>query len=281
MCTQIVGKIRLRESAPINHGWHSTLYVTSRGLTTSPIPYGDRTFQIDFDFIAHALWIQSSDGGVGRIRLEPQTVASFYRRVLDALLSLGIEVHIHGSPNEVPDPIPFAKDEIHRAYDPVYVNRFWRVLVQCDRVFKQFRSGFIAKCSPVHLFWGALDLAVTRFSGRPAPEHPGGIPNLPDRITREAYSHEVSSCGFWSGSPGTALAYPAFYSYAYPEPEGFRHAPVRPDAAFYSADFREFILPYDAVRLAADPDAALLEFLQSTYEAAANLSTWDRAALER
>jgi Family of unknown function (DUF5996) len=281
MCTQIIGKIRLRESAPINHGWHSTLYVTSRGLTTSPIPYGDRTFQIDFDFIAHALWIQSSDGGVARIRLEPQTVASFYRRVLDALLSLGIEIHIHGSPNEVPDPIPFAKDEIHRAYDPVYINRYWRVLVQCDRVFKQFRSGFIGKCSPVHLFWGALDLAVTRFSGRQAPEHPGGIPNLPDRITREAYSHEVSSCGFWSGSPGTPLAYPAFYSYAYPEPEGFSHALVRPDAAFYSADFREFVLPYDAVRLASDPDAALLEFLRSTYEAAANLSKWDRPALER
>jgi hypothetical protein len=281
MCAQIVGKIRLRESAPINHGWHSTLYVTSRGLTTSPIPHGVRTFQLDFDFIAHALWIQVSDGSVTKIRLEPQTVASFYHRVLEALRSLGIEVHIHGRPNEVADPIPFDRDEIHRAYDEVYVNRFWRALVQSDRVFKQFRSRFIGKCSPVHLFWGALDLAVTRFSGKTAPEHPGGIPNLPDRITREAYSHEVSSCGFWAGSPGTALAYPAFYAYAYPEPEGFAQAPVLPEGAFYSPDFREFVLPYDTVRQADDPDRTLLEFLQTTYEAAANLAKWDRAALER
>jgi len=281
MWTQIVGKIRLRESAPINHGWHSTLYVTARGLTTSPIPHGARTYQIDFDFIAHALWIHVSDGGVARLRLEAQTVASFYRRVMEALHGLGIDVHIHGQPNEVPDPIPFARDEVHCAYDAAYVNRFWRVLVQSDRVFKQFRSRFIGKCSPVQLFWGALDLAVTRFSGRPAPEHPGGIPNLPDRITREAYSHEVSSCGFWSGSAGSAIAYPAFYSYAYPEPEGFSRAAVKPDAAFYSPDFREFILPYDAVRQAADPDHVLLEFLQSTYEAAADLGKWDRAALER
>jgi hypothetical protein len=276
---QIVGKIRLRESAPINHGWHTTFAVTARGLTTSPIPHGLRTFQIDFDFIDHALLVLASDGGTARIPLEPQTVASFYRRVMNALKGLDIDVRIHGSPNEVPDPVPFARDEMHRAYDAEYVNRFWRALVQSDRVFKQFRSRFIGKCSPVHLFWGALDLAVTRFSGRRAPEHPGGIPNLPDRVTREAYSHEVSSCGFWAG--GGSIAYPAFYAYAYPEPPGFGQARVRPSEAFYSADLREFVLPYDAVRQAADPDRTLLDFLQSTYEAAADRGGWDREALEK
>jgi uncharacterized protein DUF5996 len=281
MWTQIVGKIRLRESAPINHGWHSTLYVTSRGLTTSPMPHGTRTFQIDFDFIDHALVIQASDGAVARLKLEPQTVASFYRSVMGALQGMGIDVRIHAAPNEVADPIPFERDEVHRAYDADAVHRFWGALVQADRVFKQFRSSFIGKCSPVHLFWGALDLAVTRFSGRPAPEHPGGIPNLPDRITREAYSHEVSSCGFWAGSPGSPLAYPAFYAYAYPEPAGFSAATVAPAAAFYSSDFREFVLPYDAVRESANPDATLLEFLQSTYAAAADLAKWDRGAVER
>ncbi len=276
--TQIVGKIRLRESAPINHGWHSTLYVTARGLTTSSVPHGLRTFQIDFDFIDHVLVIEVSDGRTARVALEPQTVASFYRRVMDALRGLDIDVRIHTSPNEVSDPIPFDKDEVHRAYDAAAVNRFWRVLVQSDRVFKQFRSGFIGKCSPVHFFWGAPDLAVTRFSGRKAPEHPGGIPNLPDRVTREAYSHEVSSCGFWAG--GGVIAYPAYYAYAYPEPAGFGGAEVRPSQAFYSTDLHEFILPYDAVRTSADPDGTLLEFLQSTYVAAADLAKWDRAALE-
>jgi hypothetical protein len=279
MWAQIVGKIRLRESAPINHGWHSTLYLTSRGLTTSPIPHGPRSFQIDFDFIEHALVIGASDGRVARVPLEPQTVAAFYRRTMEALASLDIEVKIHGRPNEVLEAIPFAEDEVHRAYDAGAVNRFWRVLVQCDRVFKRFRSPFLGKCSPVHFFWGAMDLAVTRFSGRRAPEHPGGIPNLPDRVTREAYSHEVSSAGFWTG--GGAIAYPAFYSYAYPEPPGFAAAAVAPSQAFYSADYREFVLPYEAVRAAADPDAALLEFLQSTYAAAADLAKWDRAALEQ
>jgi hypothetical protein len=278
MWLQIVGKIRLTESAPINHGWHSTFYVTSRGLTTSPIPHGPRTFQIDFDFIDHALDIIVSDGKAGRIALEPQTVATFYRRVMEGLRALGIAVRIYGKPNEVADPIPFERDEIHRAYDRDYVNRFWRALVQSDRVFKRFRSGFVGKCSPVHLFWGALDIAVTRFSGRRAPEHPGGIPNLPDRVTREAYSHEVSSCGFWPGSG--SIAYAAYYAYAYPEPPGFANAKVGPAQAFYSPDFREFILPYDAVRTAADPDATLLEFLQSTYRAVADLGQWDRAALE-
>ena len=278
MWTQIVGKIRLRESAPINHGWHSTLYVTARGLTTSPIPHGHRIFQIDFDFIDHALVIEVSDGRSARVPLEPQTVAVFYRRVMDALAGLDIDVRIYAKPNEVADPIPFDRDEVHRAYDRAAVNRFWRVLVQNDRVFKRFRSGFLGKCSPVHLFWGALDLAVTRFSGRPAPPHPGGIPNLPDRVTREAYSHEVSSAGFWAG--GGAIAYPAYYSYAYPEPPGFASAAVGPREAFYSTDLHEFILPYDVVRTSADPDRVLLEFLQSTYVAAADLARWDRAALE-
>jgi hypothetical protein len=278
MWTQIVGKIRLRESAPINHGWHSTLYVTARGLTTSPIPHGHRIFQIDFDFIDHTLVLEVSDGRSARVPLEPQTVAVFYRRVMDALAGLDIDVRIYAKPNEVADPIPFDRDEVHRAYDRAAVNRFWRVLVQNDRVFKRFRSGFLGKCSPVHLFWGALDLAVTRFSGRPAPPHPGGIPNLPDRITREAYSHEVSSAGFWAG--GGAIAYPAYYSYAYPEPPGFASAAVGPREAFYSSDLHEFILPYDVVRTSADPDRVLLEFLQSTYVAAADLARWDRAALE-
>jgi hypothetical protein len=278
MWTQIVGKIRLRESAPINHGWHSTLYVTSRGLTTSPIPHGVTTFQIDFDFIDHVLIVNTSDGGVSRVTLEPKTVAAFYGQVMDALASLGIDVRIYATPNEVMDPIPFARDEVHRAYDAEAVHRFWHVLVQSDRVFKRFRSGFIGKCSPVHLFWGALDLAVTRFSGRTAPEHPGGIPNLPDRVTREAYSHEVSSCGFWAG--GGAIAYPAYYAYAYPEPAAFAQARVAPSQAFYSQDLREFVLPYDAVRTAPDPDQLLLDFLQSTYVAAADLAKWDRSALE-
>ena len=278
MWTQIVGKIRLRESAPINHGWHSTLYVTARGLTTSPIPHGHRIFQIDFDFIDHTLVFEVSDGRSARVPLEPQTVAVFYRRVMDALAGLDIDVRIYAKPNEVADPIPFDRDEVHRAYDRAAVNRFWHVLVQNDRVFKRFRSGFLGKCSPVHLFWGALDLAVTRFSGRPAPPHPGGIPNLPDRITREAYSHEVSSAGFWAG--GGAIAYPAYYSYAYPEPPGFASVAVGPREAFYCTDLHEFILPYDVVRTSADPDRVLLEFLQSTYVAAADLARWDRAALE-
>ena len=281
MWAQIVGKIRLRESPPVNHGWHSTMYVTSRGLTTSPIPHGLRTFQLDFDFIDHALVVEDSDGWTARLALEPQTTAAFYGRLMDTLHSHGIDVHIHGKPNEVIEAIPFDRDEVHRAYDAEYVNRFWRALVQSDRVFKQFRSRFIGKCSPVHLFWGGLDLAVTRFSGRRAPEHPGGIPNLPDSVTREAYSHEVSSGGFWAGNSGGPVAYPAYYAYAYPEPDGFSRARVGPDQAFYSPDLREFVMPYDAVRSSTDPDGALLEFLQTTYDAAADLARWDRAALEQ
>lgn len=279
MWLQIVGKVRLKQTPPINHSWHATSYVTSRGLSTSPIPHGDRTFQIDFDFIDHRLVISDNAGATGGFPLEPQSVATFYKRLMAELDRMNLAVRIFAKPNEVPDALPFASDETHRAYDADAVNRFWRILVQADRVMKRFRSRFTGKCSPVHLFWGAMDLAVTRFSGRPAPEHPGGIPNLPDRITREAYSHEVSSCGFWAGTP--PVDYPAFYAYAYPEPPGFAAAPVRPAQAFYSADMHEFILPYDAVRTSATPDDTLLEFLQSTYEAAADLARWDRTALER
>ena len=277
--TQIVGKIRVAQGPWQNHSWHSTLYLTARGVSTLPIPHGLRMFQIDFDFLDHRLIVQASDGAVGGFPLQAESVAVFYRRLMEELTRLGLSVKISKRPNEVPDPVPFDQDEAHASYDPEYANRFWRVLVQSDRVFREFRSRFIGKCSPVHLFWGAMDLAVTRFSGRAAPAHPGGIPNLPDRVTREAYSHEVSSCGFW---PGTApIDYPAFYAYAYPEPTGFGDAKVRPDGAFYSSDFREFVLPYDRVRESKTPDDTLLQFLQSTYEAAANLAKWDRAALER
>lgn len=279
MWTQIAGKIRLSQSPWINHSWQVTLYVTSRGLTTSPIPYGLRTFQIEFDFLNHNLTIESSDGRVGSLPLEPQSVAAFYHRLMEEMRRLDLNVGIDKKPNEVPDPIRFDQDETHRAYDRDYANRFWRILVQADRVMKEFRGRFIGKCSPVHLFWGALDLAVTRFSGRRAPKHPGGIPNLPDPVTQEAYSHEVSSCGFWPG--GGAIPYAAFYAYAYPQPAGFAAAPVKPQEAFYSTDLGEFILPYDVVRQSVDPDHTLLEFLQSTYEAAANLAKWDRKSLER
>jgi hypothetical protein len=277
--TQIVGKIRLVQSPWMNHCWQTTLYPTAAGLTTSAIPYGGRTFQIDFDFRRHRLVVRSSDGGDAGFALEPQSVATFYRLLMEELRRLGIRVKIHARPNEVADPIRFDQDEVHRSYDPEYANRFWRALLQADRVFKEFRSGFIGKCSPVHFFWGAPDLAVTRFSGRRAPEHPGGIPNLPDRVTRDAYSHEVSSCGFWPG--GDPVPYAAFYSYAYPAPPGFADASIRPATAFYSTDLGEFLLPYDAVRQSESPDATLLEFLQTTYEAAADLGKWDRDALER
>jgi hypothetical protein len=279
MWTQIVGKVRLTKSPSLNHSWGVTLYVTARGLTTSPIPDGTRQFEVQFDFIDHELRILESGGAIRVLKLRPQAVASFYREFMKALHELGIDPHISAVPNEVPEAIPFAQDETHRAYDAEYANRFWRVLLQSDRVFKEFRSHFIGKCSPVHFFWGSFDLAVTRFSGRPAPEHPGGVPHLPDTITREAYSHEVSSCGFWPG--GEPMPQPVFYSYAYPEPKGFGAAKVEPEAAFYTDKLREFILPYDAVRTAASPDETLLQFMQSTYEAAANLAQWDRAALER
>jgi Family of unknown function (DUF5996) len=277
--TQIVGKVRLVQSPWINHSWHVTLYVTSRGLTTSPIPYGSRTFEILFDFVDHELTVRSSDGRLGRFPLQPQSVATFYRRLMDEMRQLDLDVRINRKPNEIPDGIPFDRDEVHAAYDRDYANRFWRILAQADRVFDVFRARFIGKCSPVHFFWGAPDLAVTRFSGRRAPLHPGGIPNLPDRVTQEAYSHEVSSAGFWAG--GGPVAYPAFYSYAYPEPSGFSQATIEPAEAFYHPEAREFILPYDAVRQTESPDDTLLAFLQTTYDAAANLAQWDRQALER
>jgi hypothetical protein len=275
---QVVGKVRLTLTPWMNHSWHVTLYVTARGLSTSLIPSAQRPFEIEFDFVAHRLAVKTAAGAERHVPLRAQSVAAFYAQLMAALHDLGIEVAIHRTPNEVADPIPFDRDEVHGSYDPEYANRFWRVLVQADRVFKTFRSRFVGKCSAVHFFWGAPDLAVTRFSGRAAPVHPGGIPNLPDAIAREAYSHEVSSCGFWPG--GGPYPAPAFYAYAYPEPPGFADAAVQPDGAFYHRDLREFLLPYEAVRQASDPDGALLQFLQSTYEAAATLAGWDRASLE-
>ncbi|MGI8738198.1 MAG: DUF5996 family protein [Gammaproteobacteria bacterium] len=276
--TQIVGKLRLAQTPWVNHSWHATLYVTARGLTTSPIPYNDRAFEIDFDFIDHALLIRVSDGAERALPLEPQSVADFYAAVMATLAELRVKVQIHGAPNEVAGAIPFKDDGTHNAYDPEYAQRFWRVLLQVDRVFKLFRTGYLGKVSPVHLFWGSFDLAVTRFSGRSAPQHPGGVPALPDPITREAYSHEVSSAGFWPG--GGAVDYPAFYSYAYPTTEKFSSMPVNPKDAFFLKAAGEFILPYDSVCTASSPDSVLLEFLQSTYEAAAESGGWDRAALE-
>jgi hypothetical protein len=276
--TQIVGKIRFARSPWLNHSWHVALYVTARGLTTSPIHDGARTFQIDFDFIDHALRISDSDGAQRQFALAGKSVASFYAAVMAALTKLGIQIAIDEMPNELPEPIRFPLDRKHASYDPDAVRRFFQILVNADRVFKQFRTGFLGKASPVHFFWGSFDLAVTRFSGRRAPRHPGGVPNLPDAVACEAYSHEECSAGFWPGSG--AIDYPAFYSYTYPEPADYRAIKARPGAAFFSEALGEFILPYDAVRIAADPDSALLDFLQSTYEAAANTAGWDRDALE-
>ena len=276
--TQIVGKVRLSRTPWLNHSWHVALYVTARGLTTSPIPDGMRAFQLDFDFIDHVLWLRTSDGDFRQIVLRPMTVAEFHADVLHALAQLGIAVRINERPNEIPDAIPFSQDRMHAAYDRDAANRFWRILTASHDVFAHFRTGFLGKASPVHFFWGSFDLAVTRFSGRSAPRHPGGVPNLPDAVAQEAYSHEVSSAGFWPG--GGAIDYPAYYSYAYPAPEGFSAALVKPAAAFWSKELGEFLLPYDAVRTAADPRAMLMEFLQSTYDAAADLGQWNRAALE-
>jgi hypothetical protein len=277
--TQIVGKIRLAQSPWTNHSWHVPLYVTARGLTTSPIAFGTRIIGIDFDFIDHLLRISTGDGQERTVALRPRSVADLYRDLFGQLADLGLKVHIHGRPNEVPDAIPFEQDELHASYDAAAANRFWRVLLQADRVFKQFRARFTGKHSPVHFFWGSFDLASTRFSGGPAPQHPGGVVNCPDWVTREAYSHEVSSCGFWPGNEAAPFA--LFYSYAYPEPAGFRDATVRPAAARYEPAFGEFVLPYEDMRLAPSPDEALLDFLQSTYEAAADLGKWNRPALER
>jgi Family of unknown function (DUF5996) len=277
---QIVGKIRLALMPWLNHSWHVTFRVSARGLVTPLISSGGRHFQIEFDFIDHTLWIRSADGHTRQVMLRPVSVAEFYADVMITLSELGIQVRIDEMPNEIPDPnaTPFSQDRIHAAYDPDFANRFWRVLLAAHEVFSRFRTAFLGKASPVHFFWGSFDLAVTRFSGRRAPPHPGGIPHLPDAVVREAYSHEVSSAGFWPG--GGPIDYPAFYSYAYPAAEGFAAVPVRPAQAFFSKELGEFILPYDALRTAPDPDAALMEFLQSTYEAAANAGQWDRANLE-
>jgi hypothetical protein len=278
MWTQIVGKIRLVQAPWTNHSWHVPFYVTSRGLTTSPIPYGTRTFEILFDFVAHELRIETDAGAVERLQLTARPVADFYAEVFGRLGALGLDIRILPMPCEIPNAVPLDQDRQHRSYDPEQASRFWRVLLQSDRVLKEFRSRFLGKCSPVHFFWGGFDLAVTRFSGRPAPTHPGGVPNLPDWVAREAYSHEVSSCGFWPGAE--ALPQPVFYAYAYPEPKSFKGASIRPAAARYHAELREFLLAYDEVRRAASPDATLLDFLQTTYEAAADGGGWDRAALE-
>jgi hypothetical protein len=277
--TQVVGKVRLVQSPWVNHSWHVPLYVTPRGLGTSTIPHGTHAFAIDFDLVDHRLVIETSEGGVRTLLLRPQPVAEFYAAVMAALADLGVPVRIHTTPNEIPDAIPFERDRVHAAYDAAAATRFWRALVQAARVFGAFRARFIGKCSPVHFFWGSFDLAVTRFSGRPAPPHPGGVPNMPDWVAREAYSHEVSSAGFWPGNDG--YPEPVFYSYAYPEPPGFRSAPIEPAAARFDAGLGEFVLPYEAVRTSADPDGTLLAFLQSTYLAAAERAAWDRAALER
>jgi Family of unknown function (DUF5996) len=274
MWTQIVGKVRLNRSAHVNHWWEVPLYVSARGLTTSPIPYDRGLFEVEFDFLQSRLLIQTSEGSSKTLALAPRSVADFYKEFMAALRSLGIEAKIWAVPVEVPNPIPFEKDVEHASYDAEQAVRFWRILLAVDTVFKEFRGCFVGKDSPVHFFWGSFDLAVTRFSGRPAPEREGA-----DFITREAYSHEVISAGFWPGGGDVKDA--AFYAYAAPEPEGLAKSPVRPAGAFYHPQMREFLLMYEDVRRAASPRGALLEFLQSTYEAAADLGKWDRAALER
>ncbi|MEM8937428.1 MAG: DUF5996 family protein [Pseudomonadota bacterium] len=278
MWSQIVGKFRLALTPWVNHSWHATLYSNARGLTTSLIPGDQTSYEAAFDFIDHVLIISASDGRQACIKLEPQSVADFHAQFLAALDRLGVHVSIHGAPNEVADPVPFHQQTDKGAYDPDAAHDFWRALIAIDSVFNTFRTGFLGKVSPVHLFWGSFDLAVTRFSGRTAPRHPGGIPALPDAVTREAYSHEVSSAGFWPGGGG--VDYPAFYAYAYPTPEGFKKAPVDPPEAFYFDPLGEFVLPYDAVRNSETPAQTLLRFLQTTYDAAARLGRWDRAALE-
>jgi len=273
MWTQIVGKIRLEQTPLVNHWWNVPLYVSARGLTTSPMTYQDRIFEIEFDFIDHTLRIQCSDGSLATLDLRPQTVADFYEEVMEALHGLGIDVKIWPMPVEIPNPIRFDQDQTHKSYDADYVNRWWRALVSVDEVFKEFRTRFIGKVSPVHFWWGSFDHAVTRFSGRLAPPREGA-----DRITIEAYSHEVISHGFWPGGNGVQAA---FYAYSAPEPSGLPESKIKPAAGFYSQDMKEFLLPYDAVRQSSSPEEALMDFCQSTYEAGANLARWDRKALER
>lgn len=278
--TQIVGKVRLVRTPWQNHSWNVALYLSARGLTTTPIPDPGGGFEIEFDFIDHVLWLRRADGHFRQVMLRPVTVAEFYDEVMIALRELSIAVEIDTTPNEVADAVPFEADRAHAAYDREHANRFFRVLLASHNVMARFRTGFLGKVSPVHFFWGSFDLAVTRFSGRGAPRHPGGVPHLPDAVAREAYSHEVSSAGFWPGGGLAPVDYAAFYSYAYPAPDGFAEARVKPAEAFFSKTLGEFLLPYDAVRTARDPDAALMEFLSSTYVAAADLGNWDRAALE-
>jgi Family of unknown function (DUF5996) len=274
MWTQIVGKVRMALTPLVNHWWNVPLYVTARGLTTSIIPYGERSFELRFDFLKHQLVLETSDGAVKALPLSPRSVADFYQQFMSMLRMEDINVKIWHMPVEIPNPIAFDQDHVHASYDPISVEKFWRILVSVDAIFKEFRSHFIGKSSPVHFFWGSFDLAVTRFSGRKAPERPGA-----DKMTREAYSHEVSSVGFWPGTIGMSDA--AFYSYAAPEPNGFKQARVQPNAAAYNASLGEFLLPYEDVRKSESPSSSLLQFCQSTYDAAANLGKWDRLALER
>jgi hypothetical protein len=281
MWTQIVGKTRLALAPMVNHWWHIPLYVSARGLTTSRMPYGNAGFSVELDFIDHTLQIQRDDGRTWSMALAPRSVADFYQAYMAGLRSLGIDVHIWPVPVEIADGIRFTDDETHGSYDARAASDFWRALAQASRVLEIFRGRFIGKASPVHFFWGSFDLACTRFNGARAPQHPGGVPGLPDWITREAYSHECISAGWWPGAIGSAIVEPVFYAYAYPEPKGCPTAQIRPDAGFYHDVMHEWILPYDAVRTSADPDAAALDFFQSTYDAAATLGSWDRTSLER
>jgi hypothetical protein len=277
MWTQIVGKVRMALAPPLNHWWHVPLYIDTRGFTTSTIPYGQRDFQVDFDFVDHRLLITDTDGGAFTMPLEPKSVARFYREFMDGLRNLGIDVRIWPQPVEVADAIPFEADEQHASYDPGHAASLWRAFVQADRVMRTFRTGFVGKASPVHLFWGSFDIATTRYSGRPAPRHPGGTPNCPAWVMEESYSREEHSVGWW---PSTEPPGPAFYAYVYPEPEGFRAAPIRPEGAVFDPRYGEMLLPHDLVRASPDPEATVLEFFQTTYEAGADLARWDRSILE-
>ena len=279
MCTQIVGKTRLALAPMQNHWWQIALYVTPRGLTTSAMPCGERSLAVDFDFVDHVVWLRTSDGATRALPLVARPVADFYAEYLATLRALGVEVALMPCPVEVPVAIPFSEDHEHASYDPDAARRCWRILLQADRVLKRFRGRFLGKSSPVHFFWGSFDLASTRFSGRRAPRHGGGAPNCPDYVMVEAYSHECSSCGFWPG--GGPIPEPVFYAYTYPEPDGYAKRAVRPEGAYYHSEMREFVLPYDVVRRAAAPDDLLLDFVQSTYDAAADCGRWDRAALDR
>lgn len=275
---QIAGKIRLRKMPWMNHSWHVTFYVSPHGLTTGSIPFENGIFQIDFDFLNHRLLISANTGKIEQVNLYPRTVADFYKELFAKLESMGIHAFIYAVPNEVEPAIPFQNDETHKSYDKEKMTLFWQALVSIHNVFTRFRARFIGKCSPVHLFWGAFDLAVTRFSGREAPKHPGGAPNIPLKVMQESYSHEVSSCGFWPGSEQFPM--PAFYSYCYPTPADFGEQQAEPKEAFYSKEMGEFFLPYDVVRNSENPEDTLLQFLQSTYEAAANTANWEREKLE-